>query len=133
MTVFATLQLHRSTGKLTGRLQGEAPGNPLAAIKAAAPPEIEIVDATDYAILITGLPTTAALGVPISFQVGWSRIGQVGADPFPASPIAVEIEGVSFPHPLDPATHQTTVTVLPEVAGPMRIMVGDEHFIVEVI
>lgn len=131
MTSFSVLQIDRTAGQIVGRLQGAADDTPLAAIRSAAQANKEIIDATAYTIVLTGVPTTVALGVAFSFQVGWSQIGPT-ADPFPTSPISVEVAGTAFPYNLNPATHQATVSVIPEVVGPLTIWVGDQSFTVEV-
>lgn len=128
---FSALQIGRATGQIVGRLQGTADGAPLTAIRSAAPANIEVIDATAYGIVATGVPTTATLNTAFSFTVGWSQIGPT-ADPFPTSPISVKVAGTAFPYNLDPATHQATVSVIPEVVGPLTIWVGDQSFTVEV-
>ncbi|GEM_PF-6870674 len=131
MAQFGVLQVDRASGQLRGRLQGTAGDTPLAAVRSAAPVNVEVVDTTAYDIEAMGVPATAALGMPFSFQVAWVAVGPT-ADPFPASPIAVTVEGVSFPYQPDPQTHQATVTVTPEIAGPLQIRVGEDSYIVEV-
>lgn len=131
MPRFAVLQIERVGGRLVAGIHGSADGAPLTAIRAAAPTSIEVVDAAAYMIVATGVPSTAALNAPFSFQVGWSQIGPT-SDPFPASPIAVAVEGVQFTYTPDQATHQTTVTITPSVAGPLQIRVGEQSFTVEV-
>lgn len=131
MPQFQVLQVDRTTGQLIARLRGATDGAPLAAIRSAAPPSIEIVDATVYAIAVTALPAIATVSVPFSFQVGWSQIGPT-SDPFPSSPIAILVAGVSFTYVPDPTTHQATVSVTSAVVGPLTILVGGQSYNVEV-
>lgn len=131
MNQFSVLQVDRTTGQIVVRLRGATDGAPLLALRSAAPANIEVLDAMAYGIVATGVPTTATLNTAFSFTVGWSQIGPT-ADPFPTSPISVEVAGTAFPYNLNPATHQATVSVVPEAAGPLTIRVGDQSFTVEV-
>lgn len=128
---FHIYQVDRATGEIVAELQGHVIGNARLELAASVGPAIEVVDAAAYQLTVTGVPLTAALGSPIQFKVGWQQINPT-TDPSPTSPLAVEIDGKSFPHTLDPTTNQATITVVTEVAGPLSIRVGGQLFVVEV-